>query len=474
MKTKRMALVSRVLAVFLLFTLAPAGVAEERPAKTALDEYVHRFDPTFSWKVVRTIPGDGFQTFVVDLKSQTWRLPGEVDRLLWQHWLLVTRPHEVRSGTAFLRIGGGRNGTPAPNRTPELLAKMALATNTVAAEVTAVPNQPLIFHGDGKPRSEDDLVAYTQARYMDTGDANWPARMPMVKSAVKAMDAIQALLASDEGGQVEVTGFVVSGGSKRGWTTWLTGAVDPRVKAIIPVVIDTLNLRDSRLHRFASYGFWAPSLRDYVHHGVFQRMNTPQMRDLMELVDPYAYRHRLGLPKYIVNASGDEFFPPDASQFYYDDLEGEKHLRYVPNARHSLSGTDARDTILAFYRSIVTGTERPRYSWTLRDNGSFEVKTPDPPQRVTLWQATNPEARDFRLETLGPAYSATPLEANDEGVYVGRVDSPAQGFTAFFVELTYDTGSPQPLKFTTSVHILPDVLPFAHKDPTQAKLPTER
>ena len=41
----------------------------------------------------------------------------------------------------------------------------------------------------------------------------------------------------------------VSGGSKRGWTAWLTAAVDPeRVKLIVPVVCDFLNFRDNFLH----------------------------------------------------------------------------------------------------------------------------------------------------------------------------------------------------------------------------------
>ena len=47
----------------------------------------------------------------------------------------------------------------------------------------------------------------------------------------------------------------------------------------------------------------------------------------------------------MVNASGDQFFLPDSSQFYFDDLSGEKYLRYVPNASHSLEKTDALENL---------------------------------------------------------------------------------------------------------------------------------
>ena len=158
--------------------------------------------------------------------------------------------------------------------------KLAAASQSVVAELKMVPNQPLIFHGDGKQRVEDDLVAYTWDQYLKTGDGTWPARNPMVKSAVRAMDTITALMQSDQGGGVTVDKFVVAGGSKRGWTTWLTGAVDQRVVAIAPIVIDVLNVQKSMRHHYAAYGFWAPSVGDYVHHKIFRHLGSPEMKKL--------------------------------------------------------------------------------------------------------------------------------------------------------------------------------------------------
>jgi PhoPQ-activated pathogenicity-related protein len=428
-------------------------------AKTPLDEYVAKPDSTYEWKVVKTIPGEGVTTFVVDLKSQSWRATPEVHRAVWQHWLVIVKPDAVKHDTGFLNIGGGRNGSPAPNAANAQSIAMAKATNSVVAELKMVPNQPLILNGDGKPRSEDDLLAYGWVKYMDTGDPLWIPRLPMVKSAVRAMDTVTALLASDLGGKNDVKKFVVSGGSKRGWTTWLTGAVDHRVVAIVPIVIDVVNVKECSINHFCAYGFWAPAIGDYTRHKIHERSDTPEHAALMRIEDPYFYRNRLTMPKFIVNAGGDQYFPPDSSKFYFGDLQGPKYLRYVPNADHSLRGSDAADSILAFYQAFLAKEEMPKFSWELAADGSIRVKAEDKPTEVNLWQATNPKARDFRLVTIGTAYKKSRLEPVEDDRYVAKVAKPETGWTAVFVELVFDRGGKVPFKFTTQVSIVPDVLP---------------
>lgn len=170
------------------------------------------------------------------------------------------------------------------------------------------------------------------------------------------MDAIQEFLASDAGGKFKVDQFVVSGGSKRGWTTWLVGAVDKRVIAIMPTVIDALNSEAITRHHYEALGYFSPALEDYVNHGLFpHKIGTPEYRAVLAIEDPYNYRNRerLKIPKYVVNASGDQYFHPDNSRFYFGELQGEKHLRYVENAKHNLAGSDARESMLAFYLAIL-------------------------------------------------------------------------------------------------------------------------
>ncbi|HVS14560.1 MAG TPA: PhoPQ-activated protein PqaA family protein [Thermoanaerobaculia bacterium] len=465
-------------------TLAQAQ-AQPPPAETALDRYVAKPEEAYRWELAATLEGEGWRALVLDLTSQTWRSAEEVDRTEWRHWLTVVVPDEVRHSTAMLWIGGGNNGSDPPRRPSERSLRIALATGSVVADLANVPNQPLTFADSHRhARVEDDLIAYGRIKYLASGDEEWLVRLPMVKSGVGAMDAIQELTSGEHpefGDRPAIERFVVGGGSKRGWTTWLVGAVDERVAAIAPLVIDALNTEEITRHHFAAYGHFSRALGDYVRHGLYPHLlGTEGFARILAIEDPYLYRHRerLRIPKYVVNASGDQYFLPDNSRFYFQAMPDEKHLRYVPNAKHDLEGSNARDGILAWYRTILEGAPRPRLDWTIAEDGTIEVRlggavgaagggegsgagaTPAP-RAVRVWQATNPERRDFRLDTIGPSWTSEPLEPVEPGVYRASLPAPERGWRAFFVELEYDGPGPEPLLFSTDVSVVPDTLPYS-------------
>lgn len=449
--------------VFSIWTVPFVRADQPVVMKTALDDYIAKPDPAYKWELVDQKEVSGATIYIVDLTSQTWRTENDVDRTLWKHWLTIVKPAKVEHDTGFVMIGGGANGRPAPRDLNPQLLLMAKKTNSVVMELGQIPNQPLVFHNDGKKRTEDDLIAYCWIKFMDTGDPTWLPRLPMVKSVVRAMDAATELLASDKGGKVTLKHWVVAGGSKRGWTTWLTAAVDPRVVACIPIVIDLVNVRATMSNHYAAYGFWAPAVGNYVQHKVMERGETPEYLQLLRIVDPYWYRDRLRMPKYILNAAGDQFFTPDSSRFYYADLEGPKYLRYVPNGDHSLRDTDAYAGMMAFYDAILKKTPIPTMSWKMERDDVFAVRASAQPSNVTLWQANNPNARDFRKEKK-IAYTSSPVKADADGAYRVKVDKPANGWTAYLVEMSFPGPDGTTFKFSSAVQVTPDTLPHSYED----------
>jgi PhoPQ-activated pathogenicity-related protein len=447
--------------VLLALRALPALAADN----TALDQYVAAPDPSYRYERLTTLEGDGYTAAVLRMTSQQWRSPAEVDRPLWTHFLTIIRPLQVRHRTGLLVLSGGANGKAPPSAANAFLAALAVRTGSVVSELRNVPNEPLTFVGETTPRSEDGIIAYSWDRYFRTGDASWPAQLPMTKSAVRAMDTISAFCASAAGGGVAIDTFVVEGASKRGWTAWLTAAVDKRVVAIIPVVADLLNLESAFAHQHAVYGFWAPALHDYESIGIMRWMGTPQMDALARMVDPYAYRDRLTPPKFILNSAGDQFFLPDSSRFYLAGLPGPTYLRYVPNTNHSLRDSDASVSAAAFYEAFLSRIPMPDYAWRFEPDGSIRFETRTKPSAVILWQAHNPKARDFRLETIGPAYTAAVLSDQGGSVYIGKVSPPAAGYVAYFVEATYPMPGGLPLKVTSGVRVVPEVEPYAAPQP---------
>lgn len=439
-----------------LLLLAATLLAAPKPKPTALDRYIAQPDPSYTYSLNHLEKAASTDIAVLDMTSQTWRTTADVSRPQWQHAVVIYKPAKIDHSTALLFIDGGSNNNPLGKVDRTMLA-IANASHSVVVQLRQVPNEPLRLGSDTFDRNEDGIIAYTWHQFLKTGDDSWPLRLPMTKAAVRAMDTTQDFCRKQY--QLSLDHFVVAGASKRGWTTWTTAAVDPRVVAFAPLVIDVANFQQALVNHYRAYGFYAPAVNDYVEEHITDWLGTPQLKKLQEIEDPYFYRARYTMPKYIVNSAGDQFFPPDSSKFYFSDLPGEKYLRYIPNSDHSLKDTDAAESIAAWYRMIITNTPRPRFSWTLAADGTITVTAPDAPAEVKLWQATNPKARDFRLESLGPKYTATPVTAVD-GKYSARAETPAAGFTASFLELTYQIPGIGRVKFTTAVAITPDKLPF--------------
>jgi PhoPQ-activated pathogenicity-related protein len=434
-----------------------------------LDSYVAAPDPTFAWKVEKTFTGAGFHGAVLELTSQTWMTAAESDRPVWKHWLTITVPDQLTSQKAFLYIDGGSTSSTAPATATPRFAQMAIDTGSVISVLGQTPNQPIRFADTpDKPRSEDDMIAYLQARYDAEKNPLALARLPMVKSGTTAMTAIQQFLASDNGGKKTIDGFVVSGGSKRAWTSWLVGLLDRRVIGMMPIVINVLDVDATTRHHWETMGYFSPALGDYVNHKLIPDEIGRKMVEINTIEDPLNYRGRpaMKMPKFIINAVGDEFFPPDNTRFSYHLLPGSKQLRMLPNSRHSTAGTDINESMTAWYDNLIHNRPTPEYSWEVRDDGALVV---DPgtakPSQVLLWQGNNPKARDFRVATLGDkAFTSTPLTAQPDGSYIGNIDKPASGFSAYFVELTYPTDGKFPLKVTTEVYVKPDVYPYRWED----------
>ena len=379
---------------------------------TTLQDYVGRVDPEYSWSPVSSMPlPDGGALHEVRMVSQRWQGG------LWVHRLWCVDPGpRTREGPALLHITG--SGDRA--RDIARLHLLAERLQRPCALLADVPNQPLL---DGL--SEDDLIAATFDLHLRTGDPTLPLLLPMTATAARALDVLEALSARP--GRPAPSGFVVTGASKRGWTTWLLGASDPRVLAIAPAVYDNLDMRTQlRRQREVWAGGYSPQIESYSRLGLTERLEGPEGADLVRLVDPHANRGRLRLPKWLLLGTNDPYWPVDALSLYAADLPGPTYVTYVPNGGHGLEAGEER--ILAALEAIVgiaaDGAPAPeplRWSCARGPAGCHvEAAAPAVGMRGRLWQAESAgpvfdgaEWTGSALPGPGPAFTAEVRPAAD-------------------------------------------------------------
>jgi PhoPQ-activated pathogenicity-related protein len=406
-------------------------------AQADLAQYIARPEPGYHWDK-GTETQQGFVT-VTDLKlrSQVWR------GIPWDHTVRVFHPVTVKyPKTAFLFITGGNPG----QEETQLGVLLASSFQAPIALLYQIPNQPLF---DGK--SEDDLIAHTFAEYLKSGDDTWPLLEPMTKSAVKAMDALQAF--SDQEWKQKIEGFVVSGASKRGWTTYLTGASDLRVKAIAPMVFNNLKFSAQMPRQLALWGKYSEQIEDYTRRGLQQQMTSERGRQLTRIVDPWFYRDRLKMPKLLIHGANDRYWATDATSLFWNDLSGEKSLLTVPNSGH---GLEDRARVVATLTSFFHHVAGSRSFPTLTCRNATEAKqrklrltTTEKPTEARLWVAHS-ATMDFR----DSKWESSPMRA-DGDAYVADITVPETGGIAWFCEAVF-TGPSGSYTLSTPSHVAPD------------------
>ncbi|MBN1343187.1 MAG: hypothetical protein JXQ73_10930 [Phycisphaerae bacterium] len=434
-----------------------------------LDDYVAKKDKSYGWRIIdegMVNPAVSYCEMI--LTSQTWK------GMEWHHRVHIYRPKEMgKVHHAFLFIGGGgwddekekqreerlrkqREARQAGQQTEEqakrkgdfeevLATQVVMATKMPMAVLSNVPRQPIF---DGK--HEDEIISYTFDKYLETGDSEWPLLLPMTKSAVRAMDALQEL--AKKQWSTDLEGFVVAGGSKRGWTTWLTAAADKRVSACAPAVIDVLNMEAQMKYQLQVWGKYSEQIEDYSRRGLQQKFETDAGRKLLRIVDPYFYLDRIKQPKMPIIGTNDRYWPIDALNLYWKDMIGTKYISYIPNKGHAaidvprLVGNLSALTLQAAGKLTI-----PNMTWDLAtsDKGvSLKVRADKPAERVWVFIAKSP-LRDFREVK----WEHEPT-AEKDGQYVYELPMPAEGYAAMYGEGLFKVEGKYPVYLCTNVRVI--------------------
>ncbi len=405
-------------------------IAQPVTPANALKSYLNNKDTVFHWELKDSFNVGSVKAYDLLLTSQHWRT------YTWTHQLTVLVPPDIQHNEALLFITGGslKDGLPNWNGPGDGLYKsmstIAAANKAITAVLRQTPNQPL--YGN---LTEDALISYTLHNFIKDHDYTWPLLFPMVKSAVRAMDAIQSF--SNQILHKNIKDFVVSGASKRGWTTWLTGANDKRVVAIAPMVIDILNMPVSLDYQIKTWKKYSIQIKDYVDLGIPQEAHTESGTALNTMIDPYSYRKDLAMPKMLFMGTNDEYWVIDNVKNYIDSIPGRYLINYVPNAGHNLGdGNQAFEGLGAFFGITINHQAYPACNWkTTAGTGKVSLTISTTANKlvdVILWSAAS-EDLDFRNDK----WKSKSLGLAQKSSITVKEPFPQKGYSAFYVDLKY-------------------------------------
>ena len=495
-------------------------------ALTPLDVYVQKSEPKYSWYDTGVVVDKmlfGSTAHMLNVTSLEWldtaRAVGP-NGAIWSHQVMVVIPKKLtihNMSTVVLTGGcneghGNGTGPSPPDASDEYLTvadNIAYQTGGIAVVVYQIPNCHYHFPSDptNKRRSEDALIAWAWYEYVNDPkhDPEWLPRLPMAKAGFQCMKAVEEYLQQKK--IANPKGWLVSGASKRGWTSWMVGATTPfeglpLVIGIAPLVPIVPNLVAEVHRQWMSYDGFTFAFTDYAAVNFTQIIDGPEFASALKIIDPMYYGERLSqVPKVVVLSSDDEFMQFDWSDIWYDSLTGEKHLLIAPNSEHSLATgiPEVLACLSAFYKSLAEGvTERPTFDYQYNQtNGAITVTIPKGMVhgKVVLRHATtfSTVRRDFRWVRL--ANDATgacnlpeikippvsegggnclvpiiwegttlqPIDASTPNVYVGIPPTPKKGhWKGYYIEVYYpsNVGIKSEFQFTTPGYAWPNTLPF--------------
>ena len=428
---------------------------------TSMSDYIESTKNEFSYDIQEVIYEENWTGYHIKMISGEWLDSKKVDQVEWWHYVDIIIPKQTTSSTGIMFIDGGEKSDDYFRLDAQSIGN-AIKTESVIVNVSNIPFQPLNFLSSEQDSfEEDDLIAFAWNKFLKQGakqkDVEWLPRFPMTRAIVRAMDLAQEIVLQND---IVVKDFVVSGASKRGWTAWTTAAVDSRVKAVVPMVIDMLNLVPSFENHYRSYGEFSPAVQEYVNYNIQDWLGTEEFKVLMSYIEPFSFIDKFTMPKYIINAGSDEFFSTDSWRFYYDKLPGEKIIRYVPNKNHSLDGRYLTEDLVSYFYRVINDIEIPSLSWNLSDNKLIAELDYDGEYDVSVWTAKNDNGRDFRLWEEGELWEETSIGKLANNKYELNVNYNFKGYKATMIEFTIDPESEFPLIISTGPFVFPEKYPF--------------
>ena len=114
----------------------------------------------------------------------------------------------------------------------------------------------------------------------------------MTKAFFQCMKAVEQFVAKKQIINEEM-GWIVAGGSKRGWTTWMVGAVTcekcSKIAGIVPIVPIIPSLQAEVHRQWRAYQGFTFVFKEFLNVHLMTVLDTPRFSEIFSVIDPLTY-----------------------------------------------------------------------------------------------------------------------------------------------------------------------------------------
>ena len=401
-------------------------------AQNEIKDFISKQETASKWSVDEQKDTPQTTTYILNVTSQTF------EGRQWEHSVIVIIPKTIKmKNTAILMNFQG--DMPKNDDLGSYIDMLSSMAGCVFIGLWNVPN--------GKQGlSPDANIAESLKQSIATEDFTKPMHLPMTKSIIKTMDAVDEFMKSTE--KDMITKYIITGGSKNGWTCWLAAASeDKRIAGIAPIVFDFLDMNRQLQHQKEIYGDYSEKISDYTSRGIQDFVKTENGQKILSIIDPISYVDKITVPKLIINATNDSFWTFDSANIYWDKLKGDNYLIYMPNMDHGIgrNGTAIKpldllpiaNTLINFTAKCSGNGNMVNLKWEWKEEGEkmiCEVTSLD--DSINIFNirtfVAKSENKDFRKAEFIPI----PGTQNEDGSFSIAIEKSKDSYQAGVTQIT--------------------------------------
>lgn len=440
-----------------------------------LSKFVKDYDDAYKVEVYAEKQGEGYKAYFLDFVSQSWH-PEKTVPPVWRHWLTLIIPNQRVKDIGMLVLTEGLSTNESPmSEIPPYFISLAVSSKSVVAILEGFPRDKVgIYETPTKVVNLEptEFVSWSLKQYFETYDPGWIIFCPLVKSVVRAMDAVQEFLLKNLRSEIPIKEFILCGDAPF-FVLWLVPPVDSRVIGLVSINVAAFNLEQQIKRMFMDEVSFPPLFAEMDDAGILPLLETEDGENLLKVIDPYFYRASLQIPKLVISIGNENVhalvplseqmnseIPETVYWLMCPHLQLSREYAFLPQQMllNFLSPTnipvyDFKDTIRVFYHRILGQKNMPTFHWDFSPMGECTVKVSEEVIECRAWYCSKDKRGDI-FNLANKDWNCKILSESAEGIYRTIIAIPSQQYTAIFLEVIFPSLMGVPFPITSNIHVI--------------------